>query len=107
MKNRRIEICPVWPAQSVNFRVDVNLRKNRRVLQGTIQFPLEDRTEIDRLRRAVFELYAQSERPDFLKRYNSMNFMRHIRSESLQGLNLNRRPAFLQRFPIGHQLLLM
>jgi len=62
----------------MHFWVDVNLRKNRRVLQGTAQLPLEDWTEVDRLRRAVLELYVQSERPNFLKRYNSMNFMRHI-----------------------------
>jgi len=76
MKNRWVKVCTVWPNKRVHLRVDADLIKKRGVLQRAVQFPLQNRTEINRLRCAVVKLYAESERRYFLERGNPINLMR-------------------------------
>jgi hypothetical protein len=63
MKNRWIKICTVWPNERVNLWIYTDLIKYRELLQRTVQFPFQDRTKIDGLKRIVVKLYAQSGRP--------------------------------------------
>ena len=83
MKNCWVKICTVWPNERVNLWINADLIKKCGLLQGAVQFPLQDRTEIDDLRRAIVKLYAQSERRYFLKRGNPINLMRHSWNLSL------------------------
>jgi hypothetical protein len=66
MKNRWVKICTVWPNERVNLWIKADLIKQCRLLQRTIQIPLQDRTEIDDLRCAVVELYSQVNGATFL-----------------------------------------
>ena len=62
MKNGWVKICTVWPNERVDLWIDADLIKKCGVLQRTIQFPFQDRAEVDGLRRIVVKPYAQSER---------------------------------------------
>jgi hypothetical protein len=68
MKNCWVKICTVWPNERVDLWIDADLIKKCGLLQRAVQFPFQDRTEIDDLRRTVVKLYAQSERRYFLER---------------------------------------
>jgi len=67
MKDRWIEVRAVGPDQCVYFWVDADPVEKHWVLQRAVQFALQDRKEIDGLRRAVGKLYAQSEWCQFLE----------------------------------------
>ena len=65
MKNCWVKICTVWPNERVDLWIDADLIKKCGPLQRAVQFPFQDRTKIDDLRRTVVKLYAQSERRTF------------------------------------------
>jgi hypothetical protein len=47
-----------WPNEGMDLRIDSNLIKECRLLQRTGQFPFEDRTEINDLRRTLVTVRA-------------------------------------------------
>jgi hypothetical protein len=72
MKNRWIKVCTVWPDKRVDLWIDANLSKNCGIPQRTIQFSLQYRTKIDRLRGTVIKPDRQRKRRDFFEGSNAI-----------------------------------
>ena len=55
---RRIEVCAIWPNQSVNLSIDVDQIEQFEVTKWPKQLAAENRSEIDDLFRGVFKRHA-------------------------------------------------
>lgn len=77
MQRGRIEVCPRFPDQGVNFGVDLNAGKDRRIPQRSIQLAFKHWLKIDDTRRVVVKTYTQNVWPDLLHRRNAANLMFH------------------------------
>jgi hypothetical protein len=59
MESGRIEVSPIGPNESTDFRVNLDGGKESRVSEPSIEFPLKDRLKIDELRSAIIEADPQ------------------------------------------------
>ncbi len=55
VENRRVEIGSGWPNHRVNFWIESDLGKERRIAERSEKFAFEDRLEINRPRQAIAE----------------------------------------------------
>ena len=56
---RWVEVRPIRPDERLDLRIKTDLRKEFRILKGTVHLAGEHRKEIDRLARTIRKINAQ------------------------------------------------
>jgi hypothetical protein len=81
--------------------------EQRGIPQRAVNFPMQDRTEINGPGYPIIKLYLYDKGPNDLERADRMDWMAHGLFSLMKRLDLQRRSASLQSLPVVQQLSLM